>query len=367
MNSTNVPGPVDTSSLPPYRSYRRRSIFWPLFLVMAGILFLANNLGLLSGSGWDLIARLWPVLFIVGGLDGLYRGDGIAGPIFWIAVGTLFLMGNFGYLAISSWQILLNYWPVLLIAIGIDILFGQRRAIWSQALAVVLALGLLGGIVWLASNQAPVGTALNSERISESLQNATSARAEISINAGELLLSGGAEDGQFVQGTIRIPNSQTVRQDYSIEGSQAVYNLHQEGVTVGFNTNSNLNQWDLKLNSKIPTDLKVNIGAGETQLNLSGMSLSNLEVNGAVGQVTVILPSQGGFDGKINGAVGETIIRVPRGLPVTIHTNGGITSIQADTGFQKQDQEIISSGTDGKPVTLSLSQAIGSLRVEYLP
>jgi hypothetical protein len=366
MNSTNLSDPVETSQ-PSYRPYRRRSIFWPLFLVAAGILFLANNLGVLSGSGWDLIVRLWPVLFIVAGLDGMYRGDGIAGPIFWIAVGTLFLMGNFGYLAIGSWQILLNYWPVLLIAIGIDVLFGQRRAIWAQALSVVLALGLLGGIVWLASHQAPLGAALNSERISESLQNATSARAEISINAGKLLLSGGAEDGLFVQGTVRVPNSQTIRQDYSIQGSQAVYNLHQDSVTVGFNTNSNLNQWDLKLNSKTPTDLKVNMGAGETELNLSGMALSSLEVNGAVGQVTVILPSAGGFDGRINGAVGETIIRVPRGLPVTIHTSGGITSIQTDPGFQKQDQQIVSSGTDGKPVTLNLSQAIGSLRVEYLP
>ena len=211
MNTTNLPGHLD-SSLRSDRPYRRRSIFWPLFLVVAGILFLANNLGVMSGEGWNLVLRLWPVLFIVGGLDSLYRGDGIAGPILWIGVGTLFLLGNFGYLAISSWQVLLNYWPVLLIAVGIDILFGRRTAGWSQILAFVLALGLLGGIGWLASHPVSFGAALNSERISQSLQSATSARAEISMNAGKLYLSGGADAAQLIQGSVRVPNSQAVRQ-----------------------------------------------------------------------------------------------------------------------------------------------------------
>ena len=47
----------------PYRG----SFFLPLLLVIAGILLLLNNLGVLEWSVWEEIAKLWPVLLILGG------------------------------------------------------------------------------------------------------------------------------------------------------------------------------------------------------------------------------------------------------------------------------------------------------------
>jgi len=48
-------------------------------------------------------------------------------------------------------------WPVLLIAIGLDILFGRRSAIGSL-IALVLVIAVIAGAVWLAVAATPMVT-----------------------------------------------------------------------------------------------------------------------------------------------------------------------------------------------------------------
>lgn len=43
----------------------RKEYFWPLILVVIGVYFLLNNLGLLGWFGFDII---WPVLLILLGV-----------------------------------------------------------------------------------------------------------------------------------------------------------------------------------------------------------------------------------------------------------------------------------------------------------
>lgn len=48
---------------------RYRSIFWPLILIAAGVLWLLGNFNVISGSNLYALVRLWPVLLIAVGLD----------------------------------------------------------------------------------------------------------------------------------------------------------------------------------------------------------------------------------------------------------------------------------------------------------
>jgi hypothetical protein len=47
----------------------RRSIFWPLLLVVAGVLLLLSNFSLIRASAWDLIRNGWPILLVAAGLE----------------------------------------------------------------------------------------------------------------------------------------------------------------------------------------------------------------------------------------------------------------------------------------------------------
>ncbi|MFN8595566.1 MAG: DUF5668 domain-containing protein [Anaerolineae bacterium] len=49
--------------------YRTNPRFWPIVLIGAGVIFLPNNLGVIQGNPWSVIWRLWPVLLIALGLE----------------------------------------------------------------------------------------------------------------------------------------------------------------------------------------------------------------------------------------------------------------------------------------------------------
>ncbi len=48
-----------------------KQVFWPLTLLIMGLIFLASNLGLLPRDFWNL----WPLILVVVGLGGLITSD----------------------------------------------------------------------------------------------------------------------------------------------------------------------------------------------------------------------------------------------------------------------------------------------------
>lgn len=48
-----------------------KRVFWPLTLVIMGLIFMASNVGLLPASFWNL----WPLILVIVGLGGLLTSD----------------------------------------------------------------------------------------------------------------------------------------------------------------------------------------------------------------------------------------------------------------------------------------------------
>ena len=48
-----------------------KNVFWPVAMVILGLIFLASNLGMLPRAFWNL----WPIILIVVGLGGLLTSD----------------------------------------------------------------------------------------------------------------------------------------------------------------------------------------------------------------------------------------------------------------------------------------------------
>jgi hypothetical protein len=55
-----------------FRDHRHRGSFtWGLFFILLGLLFLLSNFGGLPPIVWSQVARLWPILIVLIGLDTL--------------------------------------------------------------------------------------------------------------------------------------------------------------------------------------------------------------------------------------------------------------------------------------------------------
>lgn len=120
----------------------RRSFIGPIMLIALGVIFLLSNLNLVQRDLGSLVWRLWPVIFIALGLDSLFRERGVAGPVFFLTLGGMFLLRNFDLVEGDVWWLLIRLWPVLLIAVGLDFIL-RRRSLVGAVLAVAFILALL--------------------------------------------------------------------------------------------------------------------------------------------------------------------------------------------------------------------------------
>ncbi len=364
MAITNGSGePQPQTEVRGFERRHRRSIFFPLLLVAAGGLLLLSNMGVLGPEIWSSLIRLWPLLIIVGALDGIYRGEGLAGQIFWLGLGVLFLLASLGYLSVNIWDLLLRFWPVFLIAIGIDILLGSRREAWARALAVLLSLALLAGVVWFAgANFTGRGATLQSSSVSQALPDANAASYNLSMGAGLFEISGGAPAGKLVNGEVRSVRQRGVRESVTELSDRVVYTLKDESVPVTLG-NNNDRHWTMQLSSQLPAALDVTLGAGQARIDLGGMKLESVDATVAVGEMDVVLPAQGEYSAEFTTAIGKTVIRVPQNAAVEIRVDGIFPIDVNGEGLTLNGRTVTATGSG--PVTrVMVLNIIGSTTIE---
>ncbi len=340
---------------------RRFSLFWPLLLVTIGVLLFLNNIGIIQGTGWDLVVRLWPILLIVGGLDGLVRREGMVGAVVLIGLGTLFLLSNLGYLALSTWEIIVRFWPVFLGALGIDIILGRRRP-WVPFLAAILGLLLVAGVAFLIVGAPGINTG-RTEQVSLPLNDLSQANGSIAIPVGRLDLSGGATTGSLLQGDAKIGALGMVSQN--VVGNS--FFLNAEALTFNPINVGDSDHWELHLNPAVAYHLTVNMAVGEENIDLTGLSVQQVNLKMAVGSLVVRLPAAA-VSGEIKGAVGETVVYVPRGAVVRIHLDTGLAGVDLPPDFVRNDKEVTSPNQQaaGPVIDLTVGEALGVVSIRYL-
>ncbi len=355
-----------------WKSPRRWSIFWPLLLIVAGVVLFLNAIGTIKGSPWDIVFQYWPVIFIIGGLDGLFRRETVVFSTLELGVALAYQLSLLGTLTGIDWFITIRFWPLILIALALDLIIG-RRSIWANLIALgagLLLLACFGLAVTRYANMEP----LNAQTINQSLEGATQGDISISPSIGRLIVSGGADKTSLINLRLNLMKNQVLDRAYKVDNGTGTFNLSTHGsYTVVYpNLNAadpNTQAWNLRLNSSIPVALNLNLGVGEELINLSETHPTSLDVKMGVGMVTLTLPAGSGYSVKVNNGIGATLVYVPKGTAVRVHVNTGLAVSHLPGDFTRNGDNAYSpgAGTAEKVIDLSLEQDIGSLEVRYLP
>jgi hypothetical protein len=296
------------------------------------------------------------------------RRGGLVGPLLLIGLGVIFLLNNLGVLAVSVWDVVFRLWPVILIAIGLDLLIG-RRSVWGSLLVLVLILAVFIGGVWLIGVE--VGTTEPSSDISQPLDGVTKAEVSIGPSIGSLHVESlDAGSRYLAQGKIRLMSGEDVRRDFNPEQYPASFTLRSSGQTWfpalgGWGEEAT---WDLGLNPDVTLVLDLSLGVGKIELDLTGLDVTAFEVSLGLGKTIVTLPEKGRFTAKISGAIGETFVVIPQGVEVRIHVSTGLGTSSLPAGYTRQDDTYVSPGYEGAEdrIDLDISQAIGMISVVSL-
>ena len=297
------------------------------------------------------------------------RRSGLVGPTILIGLGVVFLLNNLGMLGWEIWDVILPLWPLLLIAVGLDLLIG-RRSLLGSLLVVVLLLGTLAVTIWYSglwwtSAPAPAG-----EAIVQPLGGATRAEVDIKLDAGTLRIGALGESTDLIAGSIAHDPRERIVREFDVAGGTAKLKLRSEGRAVWSlplgEQRGPRPLWDLRLNDRVPLRLSVSTGAGAASIDLARLQLESLSVSAGVGATTLTLPRQGVLSANVSGGVGQTTVVIPAGMAARVTATTGIGQVRVLGSFERQDKTYVSPGyaEAESRVDLTVSGGVGSITVQ---
>ena len=233
-----------------------------------------------------------------------------------------------------------------------------------------LAVLLVGAAVLLGSCGAQgqgVGEMQNESR-SIQPEDATSVRAHLMMGAGELKVGGAAD--ALMEGDFSYNVADWKPQiDYEVRGEKGALTVEQGSGDDGRLGGGARNEWDLRFNDDVPTDLVVEMGAGESDLDLDSLALTGLDLEMGAGETTVDLTGDydRNFDASIEGGVGEATVLVPGEVGVRVRAEGGLGKINAE-GFQREGEAYVNDAYGDSDVSLNVDVrgGVGSINLEVV-
>jgi predicted membrane protein len=150
------------------------------------------------------------------------------------------------------------------------------------------------------------------------------------------------------------------------EGELVVRQGGDEGSNLGGEAR---NEWVIRLNDELPTDLVVQMGAGESDLDLDSLTLTGLNLQMGAGKTTVDLTGDyaKSFDASIQGGVGEATVMLPSGVGVKAKAQGGLGKINAE-GLERVGDSYVNDAYGESDVTLNVDVqgGVGQINLEVV-
>ena len=277
-----------------------------------------------------------------------------------LGLGVLLLLQTTGVVPWRAWAEIWRFWPVALIAIGVNLVFGRRFPMLAGILVVVLlAAAVTGAAVYAAS-----GPDLVTNTFREPIGELQSVDVHVDFGAGTLVVRSAAQGTEDLIGaTFETPGRQA---DISLAraGEQGTLDISSEGGPFfGFGARAN---WDIALSPTPEVTLDVDGGAADVELDLSDLRVTGLDVSIGAANVDIVLPAAAGeTQAVVSSGASNIEIDVPEGVAMRITSASGLSSVDVDTSrFPRLDDAWQSPDYDTATNRILLELRVGAANVD---
>ncbi|MDE2868209.1 MAG: hypothetical protein OXR64_03545 [Chloroflexota bacterium] len=301
-------------------------------------------------------------------------GFGFAGVL--ILLGVFGLLWNFNVLPDRFWGEFWTLWPLLLVAVGVNLVLSRQRAWLGSLAALAVVTGSLGAAWVLAvtyPSPAP-GLTISSESISVKRDGARSARLNLAVGGGDLSLSGGAPSGLLLSG-----GSQGSIAEVKVSEQRVSVSTSGDRSTVDVNLNADWSfqfpprrtrsspRWVLRHAEGIPTDIQIAGGVSDLDLDLQELNVQSLKVDAGAADIDVVLPAHAGrTTAEFSIGAADLDITVPPSVAARIDFEGGISSLNIDESrFPKQGDQYVSPDFESAAnrVTIKIEAGVSDITI----
>lgn len=224
--------------------------------------------------------------------------------VIFISIGVLLLLNTTGMVDLGFWGWLWQFWPVILIAIGIEKMFSSaqssnlRNLAWLSPVIIVgvVAYSVVAGQRgdntttwndqwqwdWDDNSDAPSSTHTWSEPFSA---DARRLNLELEMSGGRLTVRGGGDPGNLVVArTSSRGDKPSSTSSVDPDGVYTVRIAQRDG-----SHHRGRDQWIMKVTDSLPVNLKVEGGAARMRLDLSALKVESLELDAGAADVDIVL------------------------------------------------------------------------------
>jgi len=243
-----------------------------------------------------------------------------------ILIGISIILSRTGYLPPGFWERFIEFWPFILLIIGLGIIAKSVKVKWPFIIAIVVLLIVPFIVAIINPVKIPIG-GMTFGNIDEPFD---SSIKEIELNidsgAGKFKITGGSDrfiSGEFSSGYARLIKDKAVRGD-RLTVSYRTEAMFKRDIIIGRTRGTELT---LSLNDKVPFVLDLNLGASTIDFDLSQVIVKDLRIDAGASSLNITFgakyPSQSVI---IKAGASNIDIHIPRILGIRARIEGGLST-----------------------------------------
>lgn len=259
-----------------------------------------------------------------------------------ISVGILYLGPQLGFWSVGAANSVWQLWPVLLVLFGLNLMVRRSKAEWVIMLLAFVLAGLFVYDVALRDDsrfiqdnrqksEAPRESSINVD-VPSGIE-----RAFVEINTGAIEMDLGGHTDKLLQGkltsTFAEPSLET-----QINGNNAKVKLSTTRVSKKLVFRDFKNYLNLKIGNIVPTEVKIDSGASDLNLDFSDIKLAGLSLNSGASSIDAKIGSNIESNARLSFEAGASDINIsfPKGIGVKIESESGLAREEFE-GFTKKN------------------------------
>jgi hypothetical protein len=249
-------------------------------------------------------------------------------PFILVGVGIVWLLSNLQIIPTVNLGMVFRFWPLLLVFLGLDILFGRRYP-WAEALVGVLAIG--GVVALLVASPAlgiDTGPQTKTETFSAPLGQTTMASYTFETSSAPVEINTSTGSADLI--SAEITHRGTMKFDVTGTTTKSVKlsEISNPDNWFSWDLSPNKFKWDIQLAPHMATDLVLDGGSGSINMDLTDIMLKSLRAHLGSGSARITMPiTVTPYTAEVESGSGSVNLEIPATTDVKLVIDSGSGSI----------------------------------------
>lgn len=279
-----------------------------------------------------------------------------------IGIGLLFLLRNLGIIQWSPFSVLIELWPLIFIVLGINILFKNKMLIviitWLLFFLAIIAYGFFFENKYPSKN-----SAINETFTVTKEEETTEAKMDLNLGAAKIRLD--SKTNHLIYASI---NPKGIKSDITYKNNQKKAVILFDSIqTSGKIVNTSLEDCQFSLNNDVLWEIHSELGAVSGEMDFSSLKVKKLDLDIGAGDLKLLFGDAYDYESDIEISAGASNINLvlPKNAGVKLKLEGLVSKNPLTSlGWEKNGDTYYSPNYQDANSKLSIDIDMGVGRLD---